>query len=67
MSEYYDLYKIPYYTRTPFELPTLRFNSGNENWQLLEIDEIINSLDPDFTFKPENYQSHSSIKAPLSN
>jgi thymidylate synthase len=67
MSEYYDLYKIPYYTRTPFELPTLRFNSGNENWQLLEIDEIINSLDPDFTFKLENYQSHSSIKAPLSN
>jgi len=67
MSEYYDLYKIPYYTRTPFELPTLRFNSGNENWQLLGIDEIINSLDPDFTFKLENYQSHSSIKAPLSN
>jgi thymidylate synthase len=67
MSEYYDLYKIPYYTRTPFELPTLRFNSGNENWQLLEIDEIINSLDPDFTFKLENYQSHPAIKAPLSN
>jgi thymidylate synthase len=67
MSEYYDLYKIPYYTRTPFELPNLRINSGNENWQLLEIDEIINSLDPDFTFKLENYQSHSSIKAPLSN
>jgi thymidylate synthase len=67
MSEYYDLYRIPYYTRTPFELPTLRFNSGNENWQLLEIDEIINSLDPDFTFKLENYQSHPAIKAPLSN
>jgi thymidylate synthase len=67
MSEYYDLYKIPYYTRTPFELPKLGFNSGNENWQLLEIDEIINSLDPDFTFKLENYQSHPSIKAPLSN
>jgi thymidylate synthase len=67
MSEYYDLYKIPYYTRTPFELPNLRINSGNENWQLLEIDEIINSLDPDFTFKLENYQSHPAIKAPLSN
>jgi len=67
MSEYYDLYKIPYYTRTPFELPKLRFNSENENWQLLEIDEIINSLDPDFTFKLENYQSHPAIKAPLSN
>ena len=67
MSEYFDLYKIPYDTRTPFELPKLRINSGNENWKLLEIKEIIDSLDPDVTFKLENYQSHSSIKAPLSN
>jgi thymidylate synthase len=67
MSEYFDLYRIPYYTRTPFELPKLRINSGNENWQLLEIEEIIDSLDPDVSFKLENYQSHSSIKANLSN
>ena len=67
LSEYYDLYKIPYNTREPFELPKLRVNSGNENWHLLEVDEIINSLDPDFTFKLENYKSHSAIRADLSN
>jgi thymidylate synthase len=54
-------------SREPFELPTLKINSGNENWHLLTIDEIINSLDVDITFKVENYQSHPTIKAPLSN
>jgi thymidylate synthase len=53
--------------REPFELPTLKINSGNENWHLLEIDEIINTFDTDVTFKVENYQSHPTIKAPLSN
>jgi thymidylate synthase len=67
LSEYYDSYKIPNHTREPFELPTLKINSGNENWHLITIDEIINSLDVDFTFRTENYQSHPSIKAPLSN
>jgi thymidylate synthase len=54
-------------SRTFFELPKLQINSGNENWHLLEIDEIINSFDIDITFKLENYQSHPTIKAPLSN
>ncbi len=53
--------------REPYPLPTLKINSGNEHWHLLEIDEIINSFDPDLTFKVENYQSHPSIKLPLSN
>jgi thymidylate synthase len=53
--------------REPFELPTLKINSGNENWRLLTIDEIINSLDVDITFKTENYQSHEKIIAQLSN
>jgi thymidylate synthase len=53
--------------REPFELPTLKINSGNENWHLLEIDEIINTFDTDIIFKVENYQSHPTIKAPLSN
>ncbi len=53
--------------REPFELPNLKINSGNENWDLLTVDEIINSLDVDYTFKLENYQSHPGIKAPLSN
>jgi thymidylate synthase len=54
-------------TRTPFDLPNLIINSGNENWHLLEVDEIINTFDVDITFKVENYQSHPAIKAPLSN
>ena len=54
-------------TREPYPLPTLQINSGNENWHLLTLDEIINTLDSDITFKTENYQSHPSIKAPLSN
>ena len=53
--------------REPYPLPTLKINSGNENWHLLTIDEIINSLDSDITFKTENYQSHPTIKAKLSN
>jgi thymidylate synthase len=53
--------------REPYPLPTLKINSGNETWHLLTIDEIINSLDVDITFKVENYQSHPSIKMPLSN
>ncbi len=67
LSEYYTDYEIPRRTREPYPLPSLKINSGNENWHLLEIDEIINSLDPDITFKVENYQSHPTIKAPLSN
>ena len=54
-------------TREPYPLPTLKINSGNENWHLLTIDEIINSLDVDITFKVDGYQSHPTIKAPLSN
>ena len=54
-------------TREPYELPTLNINSGNENWHLLELDEVLNTLDPDITFKVENYQSHPTIKFPLSN
>jgi thymidylate synthase len=53
--------------RTPYGLPTLKINSGNENWHLLDVDDIVNSLDNDITFKLETYQSHPTIKAPLSN
>jgi len=67
MSEYYEAYKIPTRTREPFLLPKLVINSGNENWHLLNIDEIINTFDTDITFKVDGYQSHPSIKAPLSN
>jgi len=58
---------ISKHTREPYPLPTLKINSGNENWHLLDIDDIVYSLDNELTFKLENYQSHPSIKAPLSN
>ena len=54
-------------TREPYQLPKLEINSGNENWHLLDIDEIINSLDCDLTFKITDYESHPTIKFPLSN
>ncbi len=55
-------------TREPKRLPRLEINSGNENWHLLDdVNDIINSLDYDLTFKIKEYQSHSPIKAPLSN
>jgi thymidylate synthase len=62
-----DGFNIPTRTRVPYPLPTLKINSGNENWYLLDIDEIVQSLDTDITFKLENYQSHPTIKMPLSN
>ena len=62
-----DNSNVPTHTREPFPLPTLNINSGNENWHLLDIDDIVNSLDNDITFKLKNYQYHPTIKAPLSN
>jgi thymidylate synthase len=61
LSEYYDSYKIPYITREPYPLPTLKelpdYLCIRENWECYEIDDI----------QIENYQSHPTIKAPLSN
>jgi len=55
-------------TREPKRLPKLEINSGNENWHLLDdVNDIINSLDCDLTFKIKEYQSHPTIKAPLNN
>jgi len=62
LSEYYELHKIPKRTREPYPLPKvnilLHFNNEPsfvpEHW-----------LVDDFVL--ENYQSHPSIKAPLSN
>jgi thymidylate synthase len=53
--------------REPFKLPTLSINSGNKNWHLLSVDEILDTLDKDITFKLNNYNSHPAIAAPLSN
>jgi len=67
MSEYYEAYKIPYYTREAYTLPTLKHMKTDAFYKSLGEDvSLITHLDPtDFTI--ENYQSHPTIKAPLSN
>jgi thymidylate synthase len=71
MSEYYDLYKIPYKTRQPYLLPTLKFsdwynNANEEKHSESVFNDWIESLKVD-DFSLENYESHPAIKAPLSN
>jgi thymidylate synthase len=60
LSEYYDSYKIPYMTREPYELPRLKFSPC----PITGIDMEYQSISQ---FQIENYESHPTIKAPLSN
>jgi thymidylate synthase len=67
MSEYYEIYKIPYRTREPYKLPTLNisrtlFEHGKPNPNKLDLDYY--SI---HNFELLNYESHPTIKAPLSN
>jgi len=62
MSEYYEAYKIPNRTREPFELPKLVINENNK---MRVGSGIFTYVNTDFTL--EGYQSHPTIKAPLSN
>jgi thymidylate synthase len=67
LSEYYDSYKIPQHSREPYKLPKLIFGKTDEFWKSLSEDiSLFGHLDPvDFTV--QDYQSHPTIKAPLSN
>jgi hypothetical protein len=79
MSEYYNAHKIPYRTREPYPLPSLNINT--EFWPRktedgpLDAIAIVNGFsDVNFCgclleedIQLGNYQSHLSIKAPLSN
>jgi len=67
LSEICDKFGISKRSREPFSLPKLEINTNNKNWDVLSIDEIIDSLDIDLTFKIVDYESHPSIKATLSN
>jgi len=52
-------------TREPFELPKLVHMKTDEFWNGFDV-SLFGHLDPtDFTL--ENYQSHPTIKLPLSN
>jgi thymidylate synthase len=67
LSEYYETHKIPYHTREPFPLPTLKHMKTDDFYKSLSDDiSLITHLD-NTDFVVENYQSHPSIKAPLSN
>jgi thymidylate synthase len=63
----FDDYSIQKRTRQPVELPTLKHMKTDEFYKSLsENQSLYGHLDPkDFQIK--NYQSHPSIKAPLSN
>ena len=59
--------KIPTHTRHPFPLPKLVHAKTDDYYKSLSNSmSLIGHLDPT-DFKIENYQSHPSIKAPLSN
>jgi thymidylate synthase len=60
MSEFYKYYKIPYETREPYDLPTLKFSPCPITGIDMEYQSIAQ-------FQIENYESHPVIKAPLSN
>jgi thymidylate synthase len=60
LSEYYDSYKIPYKTREPYKLPSLKFSPCPITGIDMEYQSIAQ-------FQIENYESHPVIKAPLSN
>jgi thymidylate synthase len=60
-----DSYSVPRKTREPFELPTLNMAKTDAFWNGFDV-SLFGHLDPtDFII--ENYQSHPTIKAPLSN
>jgi thymidylate synthase len=67
MSEYYEIYKIPTHNRVPYPLPKLKIMGNIEmNLGKVPFDEVLRDMTP-HDFVLEGYQSHPTIKAPLSN
>jgi thymidylate synthase len=65
MHEYYDAYNIPIHTREPYKLPKLIIPKTDAFWDTFDV-TLFGHLDPT-DFNIEGYQSHPTIKAPLSN
>lgn len=66
---FFDYHVVPKRTREPFNLPNLRINTefwNPENTIGTNWDAIIKGIELD-DFQLENYKSHGTIKAPLSN
>jgi thymidylate synthase len=62
-----EMYPVERRTREPYNLPKLGFNKSSTFFRELGDDlSLISHLDTN-DFMIENYQSHSTIKAPLSN
>jgi thymidylate synthase len=62
-----DELKVPKRTREPYPLPTLKHMKTDEFYKALSEDlTLLTHLD-NIDFVVENYQSHPSIKIPLSN
>jgi thymidylate synthase len=71
MSEYYEAHKIPYYTREPYPLPKLILDDwystqGDPSNTAKDISNFLKDINIAH-IRIENYQSHPTIKAPLSN
>jgi thymidylate synthase len=65
--EHWDRIKIPARTREPYPLPTLKHLKTDDFYKSLSEDlSLLNHLE-NTDFVIENYQSHPTIKAPLSN
>jgi len=67
LNIFYEMYKIPKHTREPFELPSLKHMKTTEFYKSLSEDLSLLTHLESIDFIIENYQSHPSIKAPLSN
>jgi thymidylate synthase len=66
-DEDYIKYNIPTRTREPYPLPTLKHMKTDEFYKALSEDaSLFTHIDPT-DFQVENYQSHETIKAQLSN
>lgn len=78
LSQYYESFEIPYYTREPFELPKININT--EHWPKhhngeLDAISIFESFESDSfcaclleeDIQLYNYRHHPKIKIPLSN
>jgi thymidylate synthase len=67
MDDFFEPYNVPKRTREPFPLPTLKHMKTDAFYKSLsEHQSLYGHLD-NKDFQIENYQSHSSIKFPLSN
>jgi thymidylate synthase len=71
MSEYYETHKIPYHTREPYPLPKLILDDwystqGDPSNTAQDISNFLKDINIAH-IRIEKYQSHPTIKAPLSN